>query len=72
MDDRATLLKRMVHAHWGGGPVLPQDIQRMSAALDLALEEAAKVASDYQHPNMALFNHQTGIAAAIRALKSRA
>jgi len=35
------------------------------------LEEAAKAASDYQHPNMALFNHQTGIAAAIRALKRK-
>lgn len=35
------------------------------------LEEAAKAASDYQHPNMALFNHQTGIAAAIRALKDK-
>lgn len=33
------------------------------------LEEAAKVAKAYEHPNMALYNHQTGIAAAIRALK---
>lgn len=35
------------------------------------LEEAAKVAKAYEHPNMALYNHQTGIAAAIRALKEK-
>lgn len=65
--DRAALVKTMeaAFAHNGGFS------GGMSAALDLALEEAAKVASDYQHPNMALFNHQTGIAAAISALKSK-
>jgi hypothetical protein len=35
------------------------------------LEEAAKVAKAYEHPNMALYNHQTGIAANIRALKEK-
>lgn len=41
------------------------------AAIALVLEEAAKVAKAYKHPNMALYNHQTGIAAEILALKSR-
>jgi len=34
----------------------------------IALEEAAKVAIEYQHPPMALYPHSTGIAAAIRAM----
>jgi len=42
-----------------------------SVIIDLVLEEAAKVAKAYEHPNMALYNHQTGIAAEILALKSR-
>jgi hypothetical protein len=41
------------------------------AAIALVLEEAAKVAKAYEHPNMALYNHQTGIAADIRALKEK-
>lgn len=35
------------------------------------LEEAAQCATEYQHPNMALYPHGAGIAAEIRALKEK-
>jgi hypothetical protein len=41
------------------------------AVLDIAMEEVARAAKEYQHPNMALYNHQTGIAAALRAYKCK-
>jgi len=56
----------------GLSPVLDHHRRTADAAIALiraeTLEEAAKVAADYQHPNMALYNHQTGISAAILAL----
>jgi hypothetical protein len=44
----------------------------LAAAIDVALEEAAKVATEYRHPNMAFYPPSVGIAAAIRAMKGNA
>jgi hypothetical protein len=37
-------------------------------AIAVVLEEAAKVATEYRHPNMAFYPPSVGIAAAIRGL----
>lgn len=89
--DRAALVERMAEAFFDSlgeynWPAIQGEPQRrirhqLSAALDLALEEAAKVAEGFPahtHGNLATAPPQAAeqaadeIAAAIRALKSRA
>ena len=72
--DRAELVEKMDDAYWQAGEDY-SPVERMSAALDLALEEAAKVAEgrDWEQPMMTMPSEVSdAIAAAIRALKGGA